>query len=104
MDKVIRNGAVAVLYSPGFGAGWYTWNPDERLLFHPILVELVESGKQKDITKDFMEALIGQGSGYYGGSANLTIAWVPQGARFRVDEYDGSESVVVMSPDDGIIA
>ena len=22
------DGNVAVLYSPGFGAGWYTWNTD----------------------------------------------------------------------------
>lgn len=26
MDKVIKDGKVAVLYSPGFGAGWFTWN------------------------------------------------------------------------------
>ena len=26
MDKVIRDGKVAVLYSPGFGAGWSTWS------------------------------------------------------------------------------
>ena len=26
MNKVIRDGKVAVLYSPGYGAGWYSWN------------------------------------------------------------------------------
>ena len=26
MQKVIRDGKVAVLYSPGYGAGWYTWS------------------------------------------------------------------------------
>ena len=25
MDKVVRDGLVAVLVSPGHGAGWYTW-------------------------------------------------------------------------------
>lgn len=25
MDKIERDGKVAVLYSPGYGAGWSTW-------------------------------------------------------------------------------
>jgi hypothetical protein len=29
MEKVIRDGKVAVLYSPGYGAGWYSWNRDQ---------------------------------------------------------------------------
>ena len=44
MKKVIENGQVAVIYSPGFGAGWYTWNQGRfpelndgtALLFDPI--------------------------------------------------------------------
>ena len=42
VTKVIRDGKVAVLYSPGFGAGWSTWNshnPD--LLFDSIIVDFV---------------------------------------------------------------
>ena len=26
MDKLIRDNHVAVIYSPGFGGGWSTWN------------------------------------------------------------------------------
>jgi hypothetical protein len=26
MNKLIRDGMVAVLYSPDYGSGWYTWN------------------------------------------------------------------------------
>ena len=29
MNKVRKGGKVAVLYSPGFGAGWSTWASDE---------------------------------------------------------------------------
>ena len=50
MEKVIRNGQVAVLYSAGFGAGWYSWNDKKELLFHPKLVEMVENNKQSEIT------------------------------------------------------
>ena len=36
MNKLIKNGKVAVLYSPGFGAGWFTWNPTmPELIFEP---------------------------------------------------------------------
>ena len=61
VDKVIRDGKVAVLYSPGFGAGWSTWaDTDQRdiALFHPKLVEAAESGVEdidatiKDLTGD----------------------------------------------------
>jgi hypothetical protein len=46
MNKLIRDGLVAVLYSPGFGAGWYSWNSEHpEILFDPALVELVEQEK-----------------------------------------------------------
>lgn len=38
MDKVIRDGMVAVIYSPGYGAGWSSWNRDYPLLWCLILV------------------------------------------------------------------
>ena len=31
---------------------------------------------------------------YCGGTNNLIIKWVPVGTRFRIDEYDGSESII----------
>lgn len=56
MNKVVENGLVAVLYSPGFGAGWGTWNYDdeldEALLFHPSLVEMVRNNRQNEINED----------------------------------------------------
>ena len=45
MEKVIKEGKVAVLVSPNYGAGWYSWNSGyKELLFHPKLVEMVEQG------------------------------------------------------------
>ena len=46
-EKVVRDGKVAVLISPGFGAGWSTWADDEIsefVLFHKDLVEMAEEG------------------------------------------------------------
>ncbi len=93
MDKVERDGFVAVLYSPDFGAGWFTWNPEHpELLFDPVIVQLVETD-QHDQIEAYVASNYGEGV-YLGGAHQLRLAWVPKGMRFRVSEYDGSESVV----------
>lgn len=94
MEKVIRDGMVAVIYSPGYGAGWYTWNEGyKELLFHPKIVEMIEAGKQELIDDDWVETELGIKGVYTGGSGTLTIKWLPEGTAFTVDEYDGSESI-----------
>jgi hypothetical protein len=32
---------------------------------------------------------------YFGGSDNLTIQWIPVGTEFRINEYDGAESIIL---------
>lgn len=93
MEKVIRDGLVAVLYSPGFGAGWYSWHSEyPELLFHPKLVELVEQDRREEITEDWLMENLGIDI-YTGGAKTLCIEWVPQGTAFEIQEYDGAESV-----------
>jgi len=92
MDKVVRDGKVAVCYSPGYGAGFYTWNSDyPQLLFSPIVVEKIEADKRSEITKELLGIDV-----YLGGVGNLTIAWIPEGTRFQITEYDGYESVEIL--------
>ena len=93
MEKVIRNGKVAVLYSPGFGAGWYSWNERKELIFHPKLVEMVENNKQSKITEQWIEENLGIDNVYCGGAADLQIKWLDEGTAFIINEYDGSESI-----------
>ena len=100
MEKVIRDGKVAVLYSPGYGAGWSTWcdNDDliETLLFHPLIVEKVESGHEKEITSEWLVEQFGEEfeDVYCGGTNQLEIEWLPKGTAFRIEEYDGFETVI----------
>jgi hypothetical protein len=42
MEKLIRDGKVGVLVSPGYGAGFYTWGAPLESIFDPTLVEMVE--------------------------------------------------------------
>lgn len=108
MNKVIRDDMVAVLYSPGFGSGWYTWNSMKgdnegqglNLIFDPILVELVEK-RNEDNFENFTNRIQERAKeimpdGYFGGADDLTIVWLPVGAKFRIDEYDGSESITTI--------
>lgn len=93
MEKVIRDGKVAVLISPGFGAGWYTWNNDKQLLFHPKLVEMVEAGKQSEIDEEWCCKNISIPDVYCGGASDLVVRWIDEGAAFTVEDYDGNESL-----------
>jgi hypothetical protein len=91
-EKFIVNGDVAVVYSPGYGAGWSTWNPEykEELCMRKEIVEFVMQkdfdGLEKFMNKNYPNV-------YLGGMKDLSIEMIPVGSFFKIDEYDGSESV-----------
>ena len=110
MTRIVRDGKVAVLYSLST-SGWYTAHGISELLFDPKLVEIVETAHQEyydcgwDII-DYCEAnypyftMAFLDSVERGDSLHLAIEWVPVGALFRIEQYDGQEEVVVMDPED----
>lgn len=98
MNKVVRDGKVAVLISSDYGAGWYTWNTEidnaEVLLFDPILVAAVEANDFGTLITRAKELCP---SCYTGGASDgLHIEWVPEGEEFEVQEYDGAESLHII--------
>ena len=64
MKKVIRDGKVAVLYSPGYGASWYTWNElVSRMCFSDSeLVVLVEQHEFSKVTEYSLNKNMGRDS------------------------------------------
>jgi len=95
MNKLIRDGKVAVLVSPGYGAGWSSWNPDTvELLFDPAIVELVEHNKWEEL--DVYVKLKYPGI-YDGGMRDLEIEWLPVGTEFIIKEHDGAETIEIKS-------
>ena len=93
MNKVVRDGMVAVLYSPGHGAGWSTWaRPEIRqdIVFDPAIVGLVEQEKFEEL--EAFVALKYPGL-FTGGLEQLQIRWVTEGLQFRITDYDGNESI-----------
>lgn len=91
MNKVVRDGRVAVLYSPGYGAGWFTWNTGHpEILFDPGIVDLLEYEKWDELRA---YVILKYPDIYAGGLEDLQIEWMPVGTQFQVNEYDGSESI-----------
>ena len=100
-NKLIRDNKVAVLVSPGYGAGWYSWHHIEELIYDPSVVEWLEKGELDKIST-FVE--LKYPDKYFGGLEDLEVKWVPVGTRFRIHEYDGSESLVLESEDNWMTA
>jgi hypothetical protein len=89
MNKLIRDGHVAVLVSPGHGAGWSSWNADhDEILFDPAIVEFVEQAQWEELE---VYVKLKYPTIYTGGMRDLQIEWLPQGTEFIIEEYDGSE-------------
>jgi hypothetical protein len=100
MNKLVKDGKVAVLISPGFGAGWSTWNREQLdMLFDAGLADLVLKGDPEQI---LAYATVKWPNAYLGGIEDLTVAWVDQGQLIKVNEYDGSESIEYRDSDDWI--
>jgi hypothetical protein len=105
MDRVVRDGLVAVVYSPGYGAGWSTWNIEystEELIFDPGLVDLVLAGKEHEEIEVY--ATLKWPGAYLGGLSELDVKWVPVGTGFYIKEDDGYEMIVQYNDIEWIIA
>jgi hypothetical protein len=103
MRKLVRDGKVAVLVSSGFGAGWYSWHYNQELLFDPDIVKMLELDWPRERIVAHCEKFYGEDH-FYGGVDGLYVAWVPEGAKFRIDEYDGSESLQLETEMDWMVA
>lgn len=104
-----------VLYSPGFGAGWVTWNrcfsiDSQRLMLEwEPLVKAVEAGekitehhpaiKSLEAAMSLIEGESVEDAIYCGGLEDLEVATGT--GMVLVEEYDGSESLVWQGQEEG---
>lgn len=93
--KCTRNGHICVIYSPGYGAGWYTWHRIEELLYDPEVVKMIEDNTPGEKIEEYCRNTYGDEC--YLAAGDLAIAYVNPHDRFYIDEYDGAESVVLES-------
>jgi hypothetical protein len=103
--KYIKKGKVAVVYSPGFGAGWSTWKSGDLALQMLYSYEVVEQILKDDKTRKRSQKGLERSAEFYDAIRQyfpepstfflqpLEVAWIPLNAPFRIHEYDGAESV-----------
>jgi hypothetical protein len=104
MNKVVRDGKVAVIYSPHYGAGWYSWHLVPELVFDPAIVDMVDRGVDYTEIVQYCEKQYPSFTHCYLGAEDLTIAWVEEGREFQIEEYDGSEKLRFKDQEQWIVA
>jgi hypothetical protein len=103
---------VAVVYSPGFGGGWSTWNEYVDPADARVAVALIAQVGKLTVepyrlflsaddefhgnvvihrTQGFTSAFSFDEHPYHGN--DLAILWTPEGTQYDITEYDGAESV-----------
>jgi hypothetical protein len=93
MDRLERDGKVAVLVSSGYGSGWSSWaelKDQEFLTMNKELAEAVERSDYLEVERIVNEKDINI---YVDNFTNLKIEWVNRGTRFFINEYDGDETI-----------
>lgn len=106
-----------ILISPSYGAGWSTWHGNREvakfaLTYQPI-IDFIEGGGKfsRDVGRfggdeadnhpllvqltDDIKAKFGEDETFYvGGACDLEVVTVEAGQAFRINEYDGYETLV----------
>ena len=90
-----------VLISPGYGAGFSTWEPvyNKMIATDKTLIEAFEKGISKEDFSELLESL-GYMGVYLGGFEQLKVVTVPDNTYFQIREYDGAEYIETFDPED----
>jgi hypothetical protein len=92
MEKVIKDGKVAVLISNDWGSGFHTYGAPLEAIFNPQLVELIENKNYNEAMEFIKKTYPPNFSAY--DITGLCVEWVEEGREFYITEYDGLESIV----------
>lgn len=91
-------GKIAVLISPGVGAGWSTWANAESVEFAMFDKELVQLALDNVNDEVFYKFIINKEMHYFSirGWRDIEVAWLEPGTKFIIKEDDGDESLIVV--------
>ena len=100
--RLVKDGKTAIVISPGYGAGWYTWNTESPgLALDGDIAQAVIDGDREKAVRIAHERY---GDFYDGGSQGLRVEWVDQGKAFEITEYDGYEGLREIELGDFMVA
>ena len=99
----------AIAYSPGYGAGFSSWNENIKPHDPKLITAILEWGMIEDIQEDeiivdidkeFLTRAVEEAGqwtkDFYGGCEVIHIAFLPKGTVFRISEYDGYEGIEIL--------
>lgn len=92
---------IGVLVSGGFGAGWSTWGSKLSCLDKDLLAAFERHASKEEILKIAQTNWPEQCTG---GLIQCKVEYVQEGTAFRITEYDGYESLEIISDIDYIVA
>lgn len=90
MDKRIVNGCVGVVITVSYGSDLH-YPQYPHLRFDPKLIDLIVVGLQGDAIQHIQE---NYPDVYNAMRMKLHVQFIPQGKRFRIEEYDGAEHII----------
>lgn len=100
MEYYEKDNMIGVLISPGWGAGWQTWTdndfPVNVALDKRVIEKWLELKDESDGREKFcswLSMITNDKYFYAGGWRTLELVFVPKGSTFKIDEYDGFESL-----------
>ena len=100
-------GLVGVAYHGNCGRGWGTWCDDEELaraiIFDKEIIQLILDYKQDQIG-EYIRKKYSPENFYTETVSDLNVYFIKPGTPFRIEECDGSETIVEFSHEDFIIA
>jgi len=92
VQKYIKDNKVAVIISPCYGGGWYSWNQGiTDILFDCQLVQCILENDEKNFLSILKEKYP---SIFNTGFEELSIEWVELDKSFHIHEYDGYETIM----------
>lgn len=99
-NKYKKDGMVAVLFSPGYGAGWASsafGSENLDIIFDPWIVDVLLTSmlKSEKIEKIRTYCALKYPDQYLGGLEDLTVTFLPEGTDFIIEEYDGNEYITI---------
>lgn len=92
---------VGIIISSGFGARFSTWNEPEMCLDQE-LANMIFNNVEYTTLKEYCEHKYPDA--YLGGLADCRVEWVDEGTLFKINEYDGSESLELKQYDGWLVA
>lgn len=92
---------IGVLVSRGYGAGWSTWGDRNSALDKDLVAAFERKAPDEEITVIATKNWPDQ---YQGGLHDCEVVYLEEGTLFRINEYDGYESLETNTDIDWLVA